>query len=123
MMSHLTPRQLGRIAAVGFVMLIVALAIVRHPYGEQAVFPAPLEHGDAPGLVQELARCRTITSDETAALETCRRAWAENRRQFFGSARPPQSPTDPVLKEPAAPLKNQDRIVPREVEPHQGEAR
>jgi conjugative transfer region protein TrbK len=123
MMPHLTPRQLTRIAAVGLVGLIVALTIVRSRHSEPAVVPAPLEHGDADALVQELAHCRTITSDETAALETCRRAWGENRRQFFGSARPPQSPTDPVLNAPAAPVKNQDRVVPREVEPQQVEAR
>ena len=122
-MPHLTPRQLARIAAVGLVVLIVALTIVRSRHSEQAVVLAPLEHRDAETLVEELARCRTITSDETAALETCRRAWAENRRQFFGSARPPQSPTDPVLNAPAAPVKNQDRVLPREVEPQQGEAR
>jgi conjugative transfer region protein TrbK len=123
MMSHLTSRQLARIAAVGFVVLIVALTIARSRQNENAVVPTPLEHSDAGILVQELAHCRTITSDETAALETCRRAWAENRRQFFGSARPPQSPTDPVLKAPAAPVKNEDRVMPRDFEPQQGEAR
>ena len=123
MMSHLTPRQLGRIAAVGFVVLIVALTIARSRHSEQPLVLAPLEHRDAETLVEELARCRTITSDETAVLETCRRAWAENRRQFFGSARSPQSSIDPVLKAPAAPVKNQDRVLLREVEPQQGEAR
>jgi conjugative transfer region protein TrbK len=123
MMSHLTPRQLARIAGVGLVVLIVALTIVRSRHGEQAVVLAPIEHRDAETLVEELARCRTITSDEAAALDACRLTWAENRRQFFGSAISPQSPTDPILKAPAAPIKNQDRVVPREVGPQQGEAR
>jgi conjugative transfer region protein TrbK len=123
MMLHLTPHQLARIAAVGLVLLIVALTIVRSRHNEQVVVLAPLEHGDAETLVKELARCRTITSDETAALETCRRAWAENRRQFFGGARAPQSSTDPDLNAPPAPAKNQDRVLPREVEHQQGEAR
>ena len=120
MMPHLTPRQLARIAAVGFVVLIVALTIVQSRHSD-AVVLAPLEHRDAETLVEELARCRTITSDETAALETCRRVWAENRRQFFGSATSRQSPIDPVLS--TAPVKNQDRVLPHEVEPQQGEAR
>jgi conjugative transfer region protein TrbK len=123
MMLHLTPRQFARIAAVGLVVLIVALTIVRSRHSEQPVVLAPLDHGDASAVVQELARCRTITSDETAALETCRRAWTENRRQFFGSARLLQSPIDPTLSAPAAPLKNQDRVLPREIEHQQGEVR
>ena len=122
MMSYLAPRLLARIAAVGLVVLIVALTIVQSRHSEQPIVLAPLEHGDAAALVQELSLCRTITSDETTALDTCRRAWAESRRQFFGSARPPQSPTDPVLKGPAAPVMNQDRVVPREAGPQQGEA-
>jgi conjugative transfer region protein TrbK len=113
----------ARIAAAGIVVLIVALTIVRSRHSEDAVVLAPLEHGEADALVQELARCRTITSDETAALETCRRAWAENRRQFFGPVRPPQSSVDPLLNTPAAPAKNQDRVLPRKTEQQQGEAR
>ena len=123
MMPHLTPRQLARIAAVGLVVLIVALTIVRSRHSEPNVVLAAPEHGAAEALVQELARCRTITSDEAAALETCRRAWAENRRQFFGVARFRQSPAEPVLNTAAAPLKNQDRVSPPKVEQQQGGAR
>jgi conjugative transfer region protein TrbK len=122
MMPHLASHQLARIAAVGLVVLIVALTIVRSRHSEQAVVLTPLEHRDAETLVEELARCRTITSDETVALEACRRTWAENRRQFFGSARPQQSSIDPLVNAPAVPVKSQDRILPREVEPQQGEA-
>jgi conjugative transfer region protein TrbK len=96
---------------------------VRSRHSEQALVVAPFEHREAEALVQELAHCRTITPDETAALETCRRAWAENRRQFFGPARPPKSSIDPVLNALAAPVKNQDRVLPRNVEPQHDEAR
>jgi conjugative transfer region protein TrbK len=123
MMAHLTPRQFARIAAVGLVVLVVALTIVRSRHGEPAVVLAPLDHGDASAVVQELARCRTITSDETAALEICRRAWAENRRQFFGAARSPQSSIDPVLIAPVGPVMNQDRVLPSDIAPQHGEAR
>jgi conjugative transfer region protein TrbK len=124
MMPHLTPPQFMRIAAVGFVVLIVAvLTIVESRHSEDALVLEPLAHGEADALVREIARCRTITSDETAALETCRRVWAENRRQFFGVARLPQSPTEPVVNAPAAPLKNQDRLSPPKVEQQQGGAR
>ena len=123
MMPHLTPRQLARIAAVGFVVLIVAITIVRSRHSEQPLVLTPREHRDAGTLVEELARCRTISSDETAALEACRRTWAENRRQFFGAATSPQSPAHPILKAPAAPVKSQDRVLPPELKPQQGEAR
>jgi conjugative transfer region protein TrbK len=121
MMPHFTPRQLTRIAAVCFVVLIVALTIVQSQHSQYAVVLGPLEQREAGTFVEGLARCRTITSDETAALETCRRVWAENRRQFFGSATSRQSPIDPVLS--TVPVKNQDRVLPHEVEPQQGEAR
>jgi conjugative transfer region protein TrbK len=123
MMPHLTPRQLARIAAAGFFVLVVALTIAKSQHSEDAVVFAPLEHGEPDALAQELARCRTIASDETAALETCRRAWAENRRQFFGAVRAPQSPIDPVPIAPAAPVKNQDRASPPKLEQQQGGAR
>jgi conjugative transfer region protein TrbK len=124
MMPHLTPPQFTRIAAVGFIVLVVAaLTIVESRHSEDALVLEPLAHGDAEALVREIARCRTITSDETAALETCRRAWAENRRQFFGVARLPQSPTESVLNKAAAPVKNQDRVSPPKVEQQQGETR
>jgi conjugative transfer region protein TrbK len=122
MIPHRTSRQIARIVAVGLVVFVVTFAIVRSQHSEQAVVLAPVEHDDAQIHVQELARCRTITSEETAALETCRRVWAENRRQFFGSARLPQSSINPVANVPATPMKNQDRILPRVV-PQQGEAR
>ena len=121
MMPHLTTGQFARIAAVGFVVLIVAVTIARSRHSEQPLVLAPREHGDAQVLVQELARCRTITSDETAALESCRLAWAENRRQFFGAGRSPQPSIDPILNVYAAPVKNQARVLPRGVEPQQGE--
>jgi conjugative transfer region protein TrbK len=124
MKPHLTPRQFAPIAAVGFIVLIVAaLTIVESRHSEDALVLEPLAHGDAEALVREIARCRTITPDETAALEICRRVWAENRRQFFGVARFPQSPTEPVLNTAAAPLKNQDRLSPPKVEQQQGGAR
>jgi conjugative transfer region protein TrbK len=123
MMRHLTPRHFAVIAAVGFVVLIVTLTIIKGQHNEDAVVLAPLAPSEADALVGEIARCRTITSAETAALETCRRAWAENRRHFFGVARLRQSPAEPVLNTAAAPLKNQDRVSPPKVEQQKGETR
>ncbi|TGN86811.1 MULTISPECIES: putative entry exclusion protein TrbK-alt [Bradyrhizobium] len=32
----------------------------------------------------DLARCRSVTSEEPAAYQHCKQVWAENRRHFFG---------------------------------------
>jgi conjugative transfer region protein TrbK len=32
----------------------------------------------------ELARCRSVTSEEAASYQHCQQVWAENRRRFFG---------------------------------------
>lgn len=32
----------------------------------------------------DLARCRTITSEDVADYQHCQKVWAENRRRFFG---------------------------------------
>lgn len=32
----------------------------------------------------ELARCRTVSSEDAADYQHCQKVWAENRRQFFG---------------------------------------
>ena len=121
MSSYLTSQQFLRAAAVGFVTLAAALAVIQSRRGEDAAVPAPAERGEADALVGELARCRTITPDDTAGLDACRRIWAENRQRFFVSTRSPQLPAPPVPNEPGAPMKSQDRVPPHEVD--QGRAR
>ncbi|MET4259701.1 conjugative transfer region protein TrbK [Bradyrhizobium sp. S3.12.5] len=32
----------------------------------------------------ELARCRTVSSEDAADYQHCQKIWAENRRRFFG---------------------------------------
>jgi conjugative transfer region protein TrbK len=123
MRRHLTPRQLVWITAIGIVLLIAALTIVRSRHSEEITVLKSLETGEANSLIPELARCRTITADETVALESCRRLWAKNRREFFKSATLPQSPIDGMQSAPAAPVKSQDRILPGEVSHPQEEAR
>ena len=121
MSSYLTSQQFLRVAAVVFVTLAAAVAVIQSRRGEDAAVLAPLERGEADALVSELARCRTITPDDTAGLDACRRIWAENRQHFFVSTKSPQLPAPPVPNEPAAPMKSQDRVPPHEVD--QGRAR
>ena len=90
MSTYVTSQQFVRSAAVVFVMLAVAAAVVESRRGEDATVLAPLEPGEADALAQELARCRTVTPDDASALEACRRIWAENRQHFFVSTKSPQ---------------------------------
>ncbi|MET4177376.1 MULTISPECIES: putative entry exclusion protein TrbK-alt [unclassified Bradyrhizobium] len=57
-------------------------------------------------LASSLARCRTVTSEQTATYDDCRRIWAENRRRFFGQAKSTAAP-DQSLEMPP---KDQSRI-------------
>jgi conjugative transfer region protein TrbK len=121
MTSYLTSQQFLRAPAVGFVTLVAVLAVIQSRRGEDAAVPAPAERGEADAVVTELARCRTITPDDTAGLDACRRIWAENRQHFFVSTRSARFPAPPVPNEPGAPMKNRERVPPHEVD--QGRAR
>ena len=109
MSSHLTSQQFLRVAAVVFVMLAAAVAVIQSRRGREAAVLAPLGSGEADPLVGELARCRTITSDDIAVLDACRRIWAENRQHFFISTKSPPPPAAPAPDAPAEPIKNQVR--------------
>jgi conjugative transfer region protein TrbK len=110
MNASLTSQQFLRIAAVVFVALAAAVAVIQSQRDEDEAVLMPLGRSEADALVSELARCRTITPDDTAVLEACRRIWAENRQHFFLSTKSPQSPAAPAPDVSAEPVKNQTRI-------------
>ena len=115
MAEHITPQQLVRIAAVGFVVFAATVAVIHSRRGEDAGIIVPFERDQADALATELARCRTITPDDTAALDNCRRAWAENRKHFFPPAKSTQTQA-PAPSAAAGPAKSQDRATPVEVQ-------
>jgi len=121
MNASLTSQQFLRIAAVIFVALAAAVAVIQSRRGEDAAVLTPLAQGEADALVGELARCRTITSDDTARLDACRRIWAENRQHFFASTKPPQSPVASAPNASSEHVKSEDRVPPHGAE--QGGAR
>ena len=123
MSRYLTPRHFARIAAVGFIVLIAAWAVIRSQHGEDPGIIAPLEREEADALASELARCRTVTLDATASLQNCRRVWAENRRQFFGSPKTTLSPAGPIPTTATASGKIEDRVSPIEADQLQREVR
>ena len=111
MSQFVTPRQIAQTAPLGFVVLIAALAIIHGRRGDDAGIIAAPEHEEADALASEVARCRTVKSDQAAAFEICRRVWAENRRQFFRSTKKPPKPADPVPTAASATATNRDRIL------------
>ena len=111
-----------RAAALAFVTVAIALAVnqSRHDNDENADVPPTAVLRDP--LTVELARCRTITPEQNAAYDTCRRAWAESRRRFFApsSSRPNTLTNDPAA---AGPVKSQDRVPSAGVQPDRDEVR
>lgn len=47
--------------------------------------PASVTRQPDDPLRRELARCRTLTTEAFKTDTSCRDAWAENRRRFFGT--------------------------------------
>lgn len=47
-------------------------------------------------VAAKLTQCRTVTADQTSALDECRRIWTESRRRFLGqqSSGPAESSID-----------------------------
>jgi conjugative transfer region protein TrbK len=111
-----------RAATLAFVVAAIALAVnqSRRDDDDTADVPSPAVLGDP--LTAELARCRTITPEQNAADDSCRRAWAESRRRFFA---PSSSRPDTVTKDPiaAGPVKSQDRLPSAGVQPDRDEVR
>ena len=95
------------IAALASAVSVVAVAAIQSRHGaDAAIIPAPMERETADALATELTRCRTITPDYIAALDSCRRIWAENRKNFFLSTKSPS----PLSEKSAGSEKKGDRI-------------
>ena len=115
MSCYLTSQQFLRIVAVMVVTIVAAAAVIQSRRGENADVLAPLEPSEADALIGELARCRTITSDDTAGLDACRRIWVENRQRFFVSTKSSQLPTTAAPNALAEPVKSNDQVPPKGV--------
>ena len=74
-------KALSLITTIG--VLVVASCTIQLRGGEEASAPLkPEQTADVDG--SGLARCRSVTSEETASYQHCQKVWAENRRRFFG---------------------------------------
>jgi conjugative transfer region protein TrbK len=106
-------KRLPIVAAAGSVMLVMAACAIqlRGDGDETASNSAgPQTTGT---LGSSLARCRTVTLEQTATYDHCRRIWAENRRRFFGQKGSAAAPagSDALSSQPSAlPPKDQSRM-------------
>src|SRR6185295_6309385 len=64
------------------VLFVGACAVQLRP--DQDSQPSAATAEDNHPLAPKLESCLTVTPDQTATFEYCRRVWAENRRRFFG---------------------------------------
>src|SRR6266851_756122 len=87
--------RLSMVAGVAVMVLVVAACAIKlRDDEEQASSASPVSEDPNP-LAAELARCRSVTSEQKDALEKCRRVWAEQRRQFLGQSKPPTPTSHP----------------------------
>jgi len=76
-----TVLKLIAFAMGGLVLLMAAIELKTALTLEE---PASVKRRIDDPLRRELARCRTLTPEQFETDTTCRAAWAENRRRFFG---------------------------------------
>jgi len=86
--------KIAGVAALAGIMLAVAVVASREP--REAVLPALGQGEQQKRLARELERCATLTMPDSG----CERAWAANRRRFFGKDAPSEQGEHPAL--PAA---------------------
>jgi conjugative transfer region protein TrbK len=81
-------KALSLVTAIG--VLVIAACTIQLRGGEEASAPPKAERAtEVDG--SDLARCRGVTSEETAGYQHCQKVWAENRRRFFGRKEGPAS--------------------------------
>jgi conjugative transfer region protein TrbK len=103
------------VAGVAVMVLVVAACAIKLRGDEDQISALPSAQEVDP-LAAELARCRTVTSEQKDALAECRRIWAEQRRPFLGQSKIPTPtglPNDnaPNIRFPApGPRKDESRL-------------
>jgi conjugative transfer region protein TrbK len=108
-----SPRTATKIAAIAAVAITaLAAAILSQRDGpEDSSVPAIALPDDR--LAEHLRQCKSVISDDAAALERCRHVWAESHKRFLSNGRPKAGvDLDPaLLANPPAP-KADHRVEP-----------
>src|SRR6267154_1498373 len=95
MTAHGRLDRLSIVAGVAVMVLVVAACAIKLRDDEEQAWSASPASEDPNPLAAELARCRSVTSEQKDALAQCRRIWAEQRRQFLGQSKTPTPPSHP----------------------------
>ena len=114
--------MLLRVGALAFVVAVLAVAMVQSRNANDVRDAVPTTATAADPLSADLMRCRTVTPEQLAVDDTCRRVWAENRRRFFT---PSSSRLGTTAHDPAAATsgKAQDRLPAAGVQSDRDEVR
>ncbi|WP_442894398.1 putative entry exclusion protein TrbK-alt [Bradyrhizobium sp. AZCC 1708] len=82
---------LAATAAVVPTLVVAACAIQLRGDDDSALGPSSVTQRDP--VAAELDRCRTVTPEQVADIQECRRVWAENRRRFLGQRKASGAPS------------------------------
>ena len=105
-----------RVATLAFVAAAITIAVHQSRRDDDENHDVPLAEFLVDPHAIELNRCRSITLQQNATDDSCRRAWAESRRRFFA---PPSSRSNSGINDPSATVtgKSQDRVPTADVVP------
>ncbi|QIG97658.1 putative entry exclusion protein TrbK-alt [Bradyrhizobium sp. 6(2017)] len=101
-------KALSLLTSIG--ILVVAACTIQLRGGQDASVPSKAEQ--TTGVDDsDLARCRTVTSEDAAGYQHCEKIWTENRRRFFGRKNGPATSSrgDPAADFAPSP-KDQSRM-------------
>jgi conjugative transfer region protein TrbK len=103
-------------AAVVPALVVAACAIQLRGHDDSVMAASSITPVIDP-VAGELERCRTVTSEQEAELQACRRVWAEHRRRFLGQKKAPAVPS--IDRQPSTPpaLSAQSKAIPERVFP------
>jgi conjugative transfer region protein TrbK len=107
MSDHQDPVRLtiGVVATIGLLaMAVVTVFSVREYSAVNS--PSLIATHDRSAEGRELERCRTITPQQYASDDACRRAWAEQRRRFFESGQ--EGSEAPITIVPTSPSQSSE---------------
>ena len=82
-MKMKTFERISAFAAVLLVVLVVAACAIKLRDDETQTNMSKSADAPSDPLAKKLAECRSVTSEQKDALSECRKAWAEERRQFL----------------------------------------